>query len=416
MVVGDFAREAKLVVIGAGPAGCGAALRAAELGLEPLVIDPPGAPHAVGGHVLDEAELNALRARLRAASVEILSGRPRFESDRDLAGVEGTLPRIRFRRAIVTGAGGPAARGKLWPASDRIIAPGEWRDASIPERVLVAGDGAAAVVLAGQLAKSGSRVTLAAPGGRLLPDADEELLAPLLSHLRATLAQLMLESTITAVTESGSGVEITFGGHAQTRRYDLVLLAPGDRPDLTSLELARAGVALDERGFIRVDSRLATNNPRIFAAGAAASGGGVGGGSGLWHAAWRQGEVAAECAAGQQSAFDVAVLPCIVRSDPPLAWCGLTEACARKSGTEHVVAEASRGGAAEPTVVARIIAAPGSGLILGAGLAGSGAIEVIGEAVLALEMGAVAGDLAGSLRSDTLLSALLTEAAAKVSE
>ncbi len=434
MVVGDFAREAKLVVIGAGPAGCAAALRAAALGLEPLVIDPPGAPQIVAGHVLEGAEMGLLRRKLGEAGVEVLTGRPRFESDRDLVGVEATLPRIRFRRAIVTSAGGPPARGAVWPASLRIVdapapagATGS-QTGRIPESVLIVGGDAAAVVLAGSYARMGSRVTLAAPTDRLLPAADPELLAPLLAQLQLTLDHVLLESAVSGATDSGSTVEVAFGSGSTRRRFDLVVLAPPEQPDLGSLELKRAGVELDATGAIRVDRRQATSNPHIFAAP------GSGPGTVLWHASWRQGEVAADGAAGKQTTFDAAVLPQIVRCDPPIAWCGLTEGAANAGGTEHVVGQAKRGvpapagsgggaggssgggGGGEPPAVARIIADPASHLVLGVGLAGSGAAEVIGEAVLAIEMGAVAEDLAGSLRSDTLLSALLTAAAAALEE
>ncbi len=374
MVVGQFAREAHLVVIGGGPAGAAAAARAAELGIETVLVDLQDRPVPPG--------------------VEIVRGLARFDGLRELSVAGEEILRLRFRRAVIATGARPLAPPEGWAEVPNVL---DWDRAlrleTVPGTMLVYGRGAAALALATPYAARGSAVTLVCPDAELLPEVDEDLFEPVALRLRESLASIRL----------GEGER-----DCDPARFDVAVAACGHAPATLELDLDKAQVAIDESGRVRVDQKLFTTNPRILAAGA------VTGEPYSIGGAEQQGRIAAEVAAGLESAFDARALPWVIRSDPPIAWCGLTRRSAAAAGIAHEVAAARRSEGDRVLAVAKLLVEPAGRVVLGVGLCGRGAAETIGEGVLAVEMGAQAGDLAATVRSDSLPSRLLTEAARRL--
>jgi dihydrolipoamide dehydrogenase len=390
MVVGQFAQEAECVIIGAGPAGCSAASRAAELGLQTVLVD--GAP---------PCETTRL-----AAGVEVLTGSARFEDARQVAIDGGTQGRLHFKRAIVTTGLEVAPPPSEWPESGAITTWQSGDDAPSAGTVLVSGDDALALEAATYCAARGCAVTLVSASGQLVGEADKAVLEPALGNLMQTLQDLHLGGGITAIRESTDGLEVSVQGIAEPRVVVRVILT-ARRAATAALALEKARVECDDRGFVRIDECCRTSNPRVLAAGAVT---GADPEAGL---ARYQGRVAAEVAAGRESALDARVWPRVVATDPPVAWCGLTESQARATGVAHRVREARRGD--PPTMLARLIVDDESAVVLGVGLAGPGAPDAIAQGVLAVEMGAVAEDLAALVHTAGSLGELLAEAARSAS-
>ncbi len=458
MVVGEFTREVNMVVIGGGPGGCAAALRAAELGVETVIVDRLD---TLGGNalhqgciglktmlemirVVDDATALGVRlatpridaARLQRAarkriekhaadldrlcrerSIEVIPGAARFEGPRQLVIADGPTRRFRFRKAVIaTGARpGPLPGGPS--ESPRIM---DWRGAldlkEIPKTMLVIGGGPVALELASVYAALGSEVTLVTRDERILATADPDLVRPLAARLDELLAEVRPATCVTGLNEKAEGVEVRFQNDGGTARrvFDRVLAVQGSKANTDGLDTAKARIERNENGAIRVDQQQQTSNPRIYAVGD------VTGEPYLVEKARHQGRVAAEVIAGGDSVFDARALPRVVFTDPPIAWCGITEQEARNDGIGHLVTtvlgDGSPAGAgigrSEP--MTKLIVDPETKRLLGVGLAGPGAAQLIAVAALALEMGAVAEDLAGTVLPYPAMSEPLGEAARKV--
>ena len=456
MVMGDYLREVDVVVIGGGPGGYTAAFRCAELGLETVVVDATGRLggvclyegcipskallHVAG--VIHEAErardfgvdfgepnisLDPLRkwkaervvgklsrglaGVAKSKGVEVVAGHAVFEDSRSLR-VEGDAPqRIRFGHAVIATGSVPARLPGVDVVSDRVMDSSAALElADVPERLLVVGGGYVGLEIGTVYAALGSRVTLVEMTPSLLPGVDPDLVQPLARRVQKLFEKMHLGTRVTALREAGSAVEVELerGG---TERFDRVLVAVGRRAQSQGLGLEVTRVRPDARGVIAVDQACRTADPKILAIGD------VTGEPMLAHRAMRQGRVAAEVMAGQPSAFDNVVVPAVVFTDPEIAWCGITPAEAERSGRQVVIGKfawAASGRAASlgrSDGLTKLLAEAGTGRLIGAGIVGPGAGELIAEAAVAIEAALLAEDVAATIHTHPTLSESLMEAA-----
>ena len=454
--MGDLVVEVDVAVVGGGPGGYSAAFRCAELGLETVVID---AGKRLGGaclfegcipskallHVaalIEDAErarelgvdfgeprvsLDPLRkwkserviGRLarglasvaKARSVDVIGGRAVFESSRELR-VEGDEPqKVRFKHAIVATGSAPARLPGLSVAGDRVIdSTAALELAEIPERLLVIGGGYIGLELGQVYAALGSQVTLVEMTDGLLPGVDKALVQPLARRCEKLFSKILLGTKVTSLSEKGSAVEARFGAD-DVQTFDRVLVAVGRHPASAGLGLEHTRAGVDARGFVTVDERCRTVDPAIYAVGD------VTGEPMLAHRAMRQGKVAAEVIAGRPAAFDNVVVPAVVFTDPEVAWCGLTESEAARDGRAVKIAKREWAASGRALTLGRsdgltkIIADADTGRVLGVGIVGPGAGELIAEGALAVETAMTVEDLAATIHTHPTLSETLMEAA-----
>ena len=455
MVMGDFVREVDVAVIGGGPGGYSAAFRCAELGLETVVVDTG---KRLGGACLFEgcipskallhvaAELGeAERARefgvdfgeprisldplrkwkservigklarglasvARGKSVEVVGGRAVFEDARKLR-VQGDEPQaIRFKHVVVATGSQPSPLPGLTLASERILdSTAALELPEIPARLLVIGGGYIGLELGQVYAALGSQVTLVEMTDGLLPGVDRDLVQPLARRCEKTFASIHLGTRVSDLREVGDTIEARVG--EDTATFDRVLVAVGRRPETAGLGLETTKARLTERGFIEVDERGRTADPHVWAVGDAT------GEPMLAHRAMRQGKVVAEAIAGRSVAFDNVVIPAVVFTDPEIAWCGLTEAAAAAAGQAVKVARFSWAASGRAATQGRsdgatkLVVDPDTGRVLGVGIVGAGAGELIAEGALAVETAMLAEDLAVTIHTHPTLSETLMEAA-----
>jgi dihydrolipoamide dehydrogenase len=455
MVMGDLVREVDVAIVGGGPGGYSAAFRCADLGLEVLVVDagarlggvclfegciPSKALLHVGGLIADaerarevgvefgtpRISLDPLRkwkdqnvvgrlargltAVARSKSVEVVGGLAVFEGSRELR-VEGDVPqRIRFRHALVATGARPIRPPDLALDSDRLMDSGAALAlADVPERLLVIGGGYIGLELGQVYAALGSAVTLVEMTDGLLPGVDRDLVRPLARRCERQFGAIHLGTRVAALREADGAIEARLGDAAE--RFDRVLMAVGRRAHTEGLGLETTGVRIGPRGNIAVGERCQTDDPHIFAVGD------VTGEPMLAHRAMRQGKVAAEVIAGKPGAFDNVAIPAVVFTDPEVAWCGLTERAAEEHGRPVRVAKslwAASGRAAalgRSDGLTKLVLDPGSGRVLGVGIVGPGAGELINEAALAVENALTAEDLAATIHAHPTLAETLMEAA-----
>jgi dihydrolipoamide dehydrogenase len=456
MVMGDLVNEVDVAVVGGGPGGYSAAFRCAELGLETVVVD---AARRLGGaclwegcipskallHVaslIEDAErardvgvdfgeprvaLDPLRkwkaervvGRLarglasvaKTKGVEVIGGRAVFESSRELR-VEGDEPqKVRFKHAIIATGSAPSGLPGLTLTGDRVLdSTAALELADIPERLLVIGGGYIGLELGQVYAALGSAVTLVEMTDGLLPGVDRALVQPLARRCEKLFARIRLGTKVTSLHEKGSAIETRFDGD-DVAVFDRVLVAVGRRPASAGLGLEHTGVNVDARGFITVDDRCRTADRAIYAVGD------VTGEPMLAHRAMRQGKVAAEVMAGRPAAFDNVVVPAVVFTDPEVAWCGLTESEASRTGRSVKVAKREWAASGRALTLGRsdgltkLIADAESGRVLGVGIVGPGAGELIAEGALAIEAALTVEDVAATIHTHPTLAETLMEAA-----
>jgi dihydrolipoamide dehydrogenase len=258
----------------------------------------------------------------------------------------------------------------------------------------------------------GSRVSVVEMTPGLLPGADRDLVSPLHKRLEKLFASIWLNTKVVKVTEEKNGIRVTFdGGPVEAQLFDRVLVAVGRRPNSKIPGLESTGVTVDQKGFIETDGQRRTAEPSIFAIGA------VAGEPMLAHKASHEGRVAVDAIAGDKAVFEPLAIPAVVFTDPEIAWCGLTEAQAQEQGVEVAVSKFPWGAAGRaitidrPEGLTKLVLDPKSGRILGVGIVGSGAGELIAEGVLAVEMGASAEDLKLTIHAHPTLSETLMESA-----
>jgi dihydrolipoamide dehydrogenase len=440
---GDY--DAQVVVLGAGPGGYTAAFRAADLGLETILIERH---ERLGGVCLNvgcipsKALLHAARVIAEAEEMSergISFGRPKIDLDRlrewkesvvrkltdgldglarrrEVAVVHGearlTGPHtirvgereISFEHCIIAAGSGAVALPDL-PDDPRIIDSTQALALNdVPKRLLVVGGGIIGLELATVYEALGAKITVVELLDQLLPGCDRDLVEPLRKRIAARYEAIHLETQVESMSAQKSGIKVKLSsGESQT--FDRVLVAVGRRPNGREIGAEAAGVDVDERGFIAVDRQLRTNVPWIHAIGD------IVGGPMLAHKASHEGKLAAEAIAGQAGAeFDPRAIPAVAYTDPEVAWMGLTEAAAREQGIEvekGVFPWAASGralGLARDDGLTKLIFEPGSRRLLGAGMVGVNAGELIAETVHALEMGADAEDLALTIHPHPTLS------------
>ena len=459
MVMGELEQETEVLVVGSGPGGYAAAFRAADLGLDVTMVDPARRPGGVclykgcipsktflflselihdaeraehmgivfdkpridlkalrewKGNVIDSMA-NGLVSLSNRRGVQLIQGRAYFENSNSARIHDAEVSRIKFRHAIIaTGSRPIAFPGTEFQSGSRIMSStGALALADVPPTLLIIGGGYVGLELGTVYAALGSRVSLVELEDRLLIGVDRDLVEPLYRRLEKIFETINLQTKVATMQENDKGVDVILEGDVEQlqQHFDRVLVAIGRKASSEDIGLENTQVELDEIGFIKVDDRQRTADERIFAVGD------VVGGLMLAHKATREGKVAAEVIAGEPSAFDVRAIPAVVYTDPQIAWCGLTEEEARKQNIAISVqrfpwkfsGRATTMGA--PEGLTKIIADPESGRILGVGIVGRDTEGLISEGVLAIEMGALAEDMALSIHPHPTLSETEGEAA-----
>ncbi len=450
MVMGEFSQESEVVVIGGGPGGYAAAFRAADLGLDVTLVEKE---KRLGGvclkrgcipsktllHVsqllydarqagnlglefgVPDIDLDKVRGfKDRVVSkltggldhlaekrgVQVLQARAEFESSDTIRLAGGEISKLEFEHAIIATGSLPIALPGT-DFSERVMSSREALHlVDVPERLLVVGGGYVGLELGSVYAALGSEVTVVEMLDRLISQADDDLARPLIKRIKEIFAAVYTETKVASLEEHDEYVEVTLEGAVDEpeQRFDRVLIAVGRRPNTENLGLENTDVAVDERGFIQIDDQQRTADPNIFAVGDAV------GGMMLAHKAMREGKVAAEVIVGEPAAFDVRAIPAVVYTDPQLAWAGLTESEAREQEREIKVSRfpwraSGRALTMEaPEGMTKIIVDPETETVLGFGIVGRNAGEMIAEGALAVEMGAVVQDLALTVHAHPTLS------------
>jgi dihydrolipoamide dehydrogenase len=449
--------ERDLVVLGAGPGGYAAAFLAADRGLQVTIIDEMEKPGGTCLHVgcipsktllhvakviteTKEAEswgisfgkvsidLDTLRRRSRNVvdtlaknlaelckrrKVEYIRASAAFETSNSLRLNNGTT--IRFRNCIIAVGSSPARPGSMQLETSRVMdSTAALRVENIPKSLLVVGGGYIGLELGCVYAALGSEITVVELTDGLLPGVDRDLVRPLQARLELQFKKIHLNTKVTKLTEQKSGIQVGLeGGEIEDRTptFENVLVAVGRRPNTRGLGLEKTGVDLDEKGFIKVDLQRRTSVENIYAIGD------VAGEPMLAHKASHEGKIAVEAVLGEPAAFDFLAVPAVVFTDPEIAWCGLMENDARRQEREVKVLRFPWGASGRAATLGRgegltkLITEPDTERVLGVGLVGYGAGELIGEGVLAVEMAATARDLSLIIHPHPTLSETIGEAA-----
>lgn len=449
--------ETDVVVIGAGPGGYAAAFHAADLGLQVTMVDTRERPGGVclnvgcipskallhAAEVIDEArhskdfgisfaepaiDLERLRSWKekivsqltgglgqlgKKRGVEYVQAKVRFEDTGTLALEDGEPGILKFQRAIIATGSRPTVIPGLDLESDRIMDSTDALELpDVPKRLLVVGGGYIGLELGTVYAALGSKVTVVEMLAGLLPGADKDLVRPLERRIRKSFEAVYTETKVVSVTETKKGLTVQFEGKTDEKQtFDRVLVAVGRRPNSDDLGLEKIGIEPDDAGFITVDEQCRTSRENIFAIGD------VAGQPMLAHKAMREGKVAAEVLAGKRSTFDNQAIPAVVFTNPEVAWTGLTETEAKNKGIDFKVARFPWAASGRALTLGRgegltkMLFEPESGRILGVGIVGSNAGELIAEGNLAIEMAAVAEDLALTIHTHPTLSETVGEVA-----
>jgi len=451
----------RVAVVGGGPGGYAAAFLAADLGLDVTLVDRESNPGGVclyRGCIPSKALLHVAALVNEASHAErwgVRFGEPSIDLDRlrawkgevvdkntgglgqlarqrgvrfvqgdaafagatalEVKSGKGEVERLEFDSAIVATGSRPATIPGLPADSPLVLDSTSALDLpDVPGRLLVIGGGYIGLELGTVYAALGSRVSVVEMTAGLLPGADRDLVRILAREVGKRFEEILLSTKVVGVAEEGGGLAVTMeseGGEPATKQYDRVLVAVGRKPNSDVPGLDRTRVVVDAKGFIEVDVQRRTAEATIFAIGD------VAGEPMLAHKASHEGRVAAETIAGHKVAFEPRAIPGVVFTDPEVAWCGLTEAEAEREGTAVAVARfpwgaSGRAGTLDRTDgVTKLVLDPGTERILGVGIVGPGAGELIAEGVLAIEMGAVASDLAMTIHPHPTLSETLMEAA-----
>jgi dihydrolipoamide dehydrogenase len=445
----------QVAVIGAGPGGYAAAFYAADLGFQVALIDAdinPGGVCLYRGCIPSKALLHAAKVlgeskhaaawgiefaapkinldQLRGwknsvvtkltgglgqvakfRKVRYIQGRASFVDARTLAIGQDTLT---FDHAIIATGSRPAMPPAFPPASARVMdSSGALDLPDIPKRLLVVGGGYIGLELGTVYAALGTEVTVVEMMPGLLPGADRDLVGVLAKRLEGVLKAVLLETKVASIVEDGPLVRVTLEGKSgkTAAEFDRVLVSVGRRPNTEVPGLDKTRVKVSPRGFIEVDPARRTAEPSIFAIGD------VVGEPMLAHKASHEARVAVDAIAGKNVAFEPQAIPAVVFTDPEIAWCGLTETEAERGGVTVEVAKfpwAALGRAMtldRPEGFTKLLIDPSTGRVLGVGIVGAGAGELIAEGVLAIEMGATAADLAMCIHPHPTLPETIMEAA-----
>jgi len=449
----------EILVLGAGPGGYTAAFYAADKGKKVTLVEQNprlgGACLNVGcipskallhaTEALREAKDSALRGidfgpakidldKLRSwkesileklgqgimslaqhRNVQVILGRGHFEDSQTLR-VETAEGQkfIRYDKAIIAVGSKPALPHAFDLGNQRIMTSSEALDLpDVPQDLLVVGGGYIGMELGTVYAALGSNVVVLEALPSILTGVDADLVRLVARAAQKAFKEIRLNTKVLKMATAGKQIQVTTEIDKQAREelYDRVLVSVGRLPNLTDLGLNNTKVVKDDKGFIQINSQQRTDDPNIYAIGDA------NGGALLAHRAAKEAKVAVEAMLGETSAFENIVIPAVVYTDPEVAWCGLSETAAKQNGIAIKVAKFSwvASGRAltldRPVGLTKLIIEPETERILGVGIAGAGAGELIGEGVLAIEMGATARDIADSVHPHPTLSETLMEAA-----
>lgn len=351
----------------------------------------------------------------RMRGVEILQGKGHFEDSRTLR-VETKKGQkfVRYEKAIIAVGSKPAIPGAFDLGNPRIMTSNEALELEdIPEHLLIVGGGYIGLELGTVYATLGSRVILVEALKQLLPGVDPDLVRPIARYAQKAFEAVRLNTKVLKMATAGKQIRVSLeaDGEKKEELYDRVLVSVGRAPNCDDLGLENTRVTRDDKGFIKCNAKQQTADPDIYAVGD------VSGGELLAHRAAKEARIAVEAITGEESSFDGIVIPAVVFTDPEVAWCGLTEAQAKEKGIDVEVVKFpwSASGRAltmdRPDGLTKLVVERETERVLGAGIVGTGAGELISEAVLAIEMGATARDVAESVHPHPTLSETLKECA-----
>ncbi|MBK9308543.1 MAG: dihydrolipoyl dehydrogenase, partial [Nitrospira sp.] len=356
-----------------------------------------------------------VRTLAGSRKVDVIQARARFKDATTLQLSGSNAPgELSFAHAILATGSQPTIPKSLKLNDPRVMdSTSALQLEEIPPRLLVVGGGYIGLELGTVYQALGSKVTVVEALPRLLNSVDADLVRPLNQRMQRRFKAIKLNTTVEQLEPREDGLVATFTDSqgTSTETFDRVLVAVGRKPNTGQLGLEHTKIALTPNGFIQVDRQMRTAEPTIFAIGD------VVGEPMLAHKASHEGLVAARVIAGKQTAFDAAAIPAVVFTDPEIAWCGLTEESAKASGQAVKVTRFPWAASGRATTLGRnegltkLVLDPESSRVLGMGLCGIGAGELIAEGVLAIEMGAVAEDLAASIHPHPTLSETVMEAA-----
>lgn len=444
--------NAEVVVLGGGPGGYSAAFRAADLGKQVVLVEREpvlgGVCLNVGcipskallhtALVIHEAEemaehgisfskpeldldkirawkesvtktLNGgLSALAKQRKVTVVHGVGQFVSANSLS-VQGETQTtvVNFQHAIIAAGSQPTKipsfphdDPRLWDSTDALAL------SQIPKKLLIVGGGIIGLEMATVYHAFGSEISVVELMDQIIPGCDKDLITPLFRRIKKQYKDIWLETRVTAIEAQDDGLKVSFEGKdaPESAVFDAVLVAVGRRPNGRLIAAEQAGVNVNEQGFIPVDKQQRTNVPHIFAIGD------IVGNPMLAHKAVHEGKVAAEVIAGHKAGFDALTIPSVAYTDPEVAWMGLTENQAKQQGIEYDKAAfpwAASGRSlsmGRKEGITKILCEKGTGRVLGAGMVGPNAGELIAEAVLALEMGADAEDISLTIHPHPTLS------------
>jgi dihydrolipoamide dehydrogenase len=448
--------DTQVLVLGGGPGGYAAAFLAADLGMQTTLIDagqkPGGTCLHVGcipskallhaAHLVHAAhdaadfgitfapptiDVEALRAKknkiidmhsshlaelCKKRGVDHIIGRGVFTGPNTVQVEKGRT--LRFQNAILATGSAPATLPTFDIGSDKIWdSTAALRLDMIPKTLLVVGGGYIGLEMGSVYAALGSKVTVVELTPSLLPGVDPDLVRPLHTRLKSQFQHILLNTKVVKVVNAKDGIRASFEGDVAEKEmlFERVLVSVGRKPVSANLGLDKANVNLDAKGFAIVDGQRRTSNPNIFAIGD------VAGEPMLAHKAAHEGKLAVQVIAGEPMVWEPRAIPAVVFTDPEIAWAGLTETEAKKQGREVKTARFHWAASGRATTLGRtdgltkLIVDPKTDQLLGVGLCGPGAGELISEAVVALEMGATAKDIAMSIHPHPTLTETISEAA-----
>ncbi|MET0281832.1 MAG: dihydrolipoyl dehydrogenase [Steroidobacteraceae bacterium] len=445
-------RTVQLLVLGAGPGGYTAAFRAADLGMKVTLIERweklggvclnvgciPSKALLHAAKVIEEAHdmsahgvafgapaidvdklrtwkegvvgrlTGGLNTLAKVRKVDVVRGTGKFAGSRvvEVTAPDGSRQLLGFEQCIIA-AGSEVVKLPFIPEDPRIIdSTGALEIRGIPKRLLVIGGGIIGLEMACVYDALGTKVSVVELGAQLMPGADIDLVKPLEKRLKARYEKIMLGTKSTKVEALPEGIRVTFetGEQVSTDIYDRVLVAVGRVPNGRAINAEAAGVTVNERGFIPVDKQLRTNVPGIFAIGD------IVGQPMLAHKAMHEAKVAAEVAAGHKAYFDARVIPSVAYTDPEVAWAGVTEGQAKRDGLNIRKAAFPWAASARSLSVGRdegftkLILDAATNRVIGGGIVGPNAGELIAEVALAIELGADAADVGMTIHPHPTLS------------
>jgi dihydrolipoamide dehydrogenase len=449
--------ETELLVLGAGPGGYPAAFRAADLGLKVTLVERwatlggvclnvgciPSKALLHAAKVIEDVEgmadcglrfaepqidIDALRGwkertvgkltgglatLAQKRKVDIVRGTGSFLSPNHMQVVDGEQRRVIAFRQCVIAAGSESVRLPGFPDDPRIIdSTGALELRSIPKTLLVVGGGIIGLEMATVYSALGTKISVVELTDGLMPGCDPDLVRPLQRRIAKRYAQILTGTKVTKIVPGADGLQVSFEGKTTaTETYEQVLMAVGRSPNGKRLSAEKAGISVDPRGFIPVDKQMRTNVPHIFAVGD------IVGQPMLAHKANHEGRVAAEVAAGHKVAFDARVIPSVAYTDPEIAWVGVTETDAKAAGIDYGKGQfpwAASGralGLNRDEGMTKLLFDAKTHRVIGAGIVGPNAGDLISEVALAIEMGCDAADIGLTIHPHPTLSETVAFAA-----